>query len=161
LRTENKNAAMAQLLDRVRRVHLTRIDPELDSYLSDGLAVQADGSVVSVAASKGAHADRSQFADRVDYEAFVNKIHLDDWSGDALAEATIEEKLAHTLLLADRVEAWAERKGVSVAVVISVDLAARDVVFRFHGIRPDEALWLGDVHRYDEPVFIRLYQFGE
>lgn len=157
MRTEIMNSAMEQLLDGARRLQPTQLDPSLEAYLSHGLAVQADGAVVSVAASQCANADRSWFVDTVGYEAFVNKIHLDDWCSNALADATVEDQLAHALVLADRIGAWAEEQGAQVAVIISVDPGTRDVVFRFHGIRPDEPPWLAGIEQYTEPVFLRLY----
>lgn len=155
--TEKANVAMAELLDRARRLRITRLDSELEAYLKDGFALESDGTIVSVAALRGTRSDRSAFADLVGYEAFVNKIHLDDWCSDALTDAGIEEKLAHALVLADRVGEWAEHRGTKVAVVISADLEAGDIVFRFHRVRTNEPSWLAELKLYTEPVLRRLY----
>jgi hypothetical protein len=114
--TDHANASMSLLLEAASSLALTDLDSELLAYVNDGLVVLADGSLVSAAALPGARADRHRFADRVEYEAFVNKIHIDDWSSEALANAPIVEKLAHAILLADRVGELAEQRGIAVAV---------------------------------------------
>ena len=116
-----------------------------------------DGSVVSIAASKATHADRDRFSDRVDYEAFANKIHLDDWSSEALTKSTVEAKLTQALVLADRVGEWAEARRIRIAVVVSADPTTRDVVFCFRGVRAGESPWLAQTEQYADAVLLRLY----
>lgn len=150
------NHAMRVLLDRARVLDAMSLDPQLATYLQEGLTIEADGSLVSGAAAKLAHAERWRFSDRVEYEAFANKIHLDDWS-DRLTTARLDEKLGQALLLADRVGQLAEQFDVTVAVIISADSTTADVVFRFHGVRPNEAPWFVDLEKYNEPVLVRIY----
>jgi hypothetical protein len=158
---ELANPAAAELLSRARALRITSLDAELESYLAEGLAVQSDGTIVSIAALRGANTYRGRFPDRVGYEAFVNKMHVDDWCSDALAPASLEEKLAQGLVLADRVGAWAVEHETSVVVVISVDVASDDIVFRFHGVHAGEPPWLTEIERHPEPVILRRYSPGE
>jgi hypothetical protein len=161
MRTELANPAAAELLIRARALRITSLDAELESYLKSGLALQRDGTIVSIAALRGANADRGRFPDRVGYEAFVNKMHLDDWCSDALAQAPLEEKLAHGLVLADRVGTWAVEHESSVVVVISADVASDDIVFRFHGVHAGEPPWLTEIESCREPVVVQQYSPGE
>lgn len=158
---ELASPAADEFLGRARALRITNLDAELENYLKEGLVLQRDGTIVSIAALRGVPADRSQFPDGVGYEAFINKIHVEDWCSDALAGAPLEEKLAHGLILADRVGAWAVEQETSVVVVISADVATGDVVFRFHGVREGEPPWLGEIEQYREPVVVRRYSPGE
>jgi hypothetical protein len=157
---ELANPAAAELLGRARALRIASLDGDLESYVKDGLAIQTDGTIVSIAALRGTNTDRSKFPDRVGYEAFINKIHVDDWCSDALARAPLEEKLAHGLILADRVGAWAVEHETSIDVVISADAATNDVVFRFHGVHAGEPSWAGEIEQVREPVVLRRYSPG-
>jgi hypothetical protein len=147
------NTAMGELIREMR--NSTELDPALKKYLGEGLEIGADGSIVSVAAVRRPHTGRAHFADRVAYEAFVSKARLDDWS-EQLHSAPVVEKIAQALLLADEVGRQAQQLDQDVAVIISVDSDA-DVIFRFHGLRPREDGWLGDIEGYSEPVLLRMY----
>ena len=164
VRAETANSGMRALLKRTPKPET--IDPELATYVDDGLEIDADGSIVSVASARCSHAERWRFSDRVEYEAFVNKVYLDDWLNDCQTPTCLEEKLGQALLLAVKVGQIAEQSGVTVAVIISADIAAdisadnstTDVVFRFHGVRPNEAPWLSDdIEQFQEPVLVRIY----
>ena len=155
---ETVNDAMRVLVERAPPRDATRLDPGLATYVDEGLAINADGSIVSVAAARGVQVEPGQFEDLVGYEAFANKVHLDDWMSERLAAAPLEEKLAHARLLADAIGRLAEQSDLAVVVIISADTWTNDVVLRFHGIRPDELPWLADIEHYREPVLARTYR---
>ena len=90
------------------------------------------------------------------YEAFANKVHIHDWS-ERLGAASLEKKLDHALVLADEVGRLAAQLSIAIAVVVSADIPTADVVFRFHGVRPDERPWIIDFEKPDEPVLVRIY----
>jgi hypothetical protein len=148
---------MRALLDRTRAVGAVALDPELARYACEGLTIETDGCIVSVASARSPHTPRGHFSDCVAYETFVNKVHLDDWLSEGLRSASLEEKLEQALLLADESGKLAEQLRVSVAVVISADASMSDVVFRFIGVRPHDVPWLGNVDEYLEPVLSRVY----
>jgi hypothetical protein len=154
---EKVNTAMRSLLDSAKDTP-SNLDADLASYLNAGFVIEDDGSVVSAASGCFGPSERASFNDRVNYEAFVNKIHIEDWGSEALWTATTEEMIGQALVLADAVGNWATHNGVKVAVIVSADPANRDVVFRFHGIRPTERPWLHeDLEGYAEPVLLRIY----
>ncbi len=138
-----------------------QLDADLVSYLSAGFVIEDDGSLVSAASGSSGPSERASFDDRVRYEVFANKIHIEDWGSEALWTATTEEMIGQALVLADAVGDWATHNGVTVAVIVSADPANRDVVFRFHGVRPTERPWLHeDLEGYAEPVLVRVYGDG-
>ena len=157
MQIEKANTAMQSLLEAARGAP-SQLDTDLESYLQSGFLIEPDGAVVSAASGCFGPSERASFDDRVGYETFVNKIHIEDWGSEALWTATTEEMIGQALVLADAVGDWATNNGVSVAVIVSADPANRDVVFRFHGIRPTERPWLHeDLEGYAEPVLLRIY----
>jgi hypothetical protein len=157
MHTEKANTAMRSLLNSARGIP-DQLDTDLASYLNAGFVIEPDGSVVSAASGSNDVSERASFNARVDYEAFVNKIHIEDWGSEALWTATTEEMIGQALVLADAVGNWAKHNGVTVAVIVSADPDNRDVVFRFHGVRPAERPWLHeDLEGYAEPVLLRIY----
>lgn len=157
MHTEKANSAMRSLLDSAMEAPI-QLDTDLISYVKAGFVIEDDGAVVSAASGCFGPSERASFGARVEYEAFVNKIHIEDWGSEALWTATTEEMIGQALVLADAVGDWATHKGVRVAVIVSADPANRDVVFRFHGIRPQERPWLHeDLEGYAEPVLLRIY----
>lgn len=158
MRSQRNNDAMRRLLERAGAYETLALDPELRAYVREGLAVDPAGAIVSVAAARQPHTARAHFGSLVEYEAFVNKLHLDDWMSESRISAPLEEKLGQALLLADAVGELAEQCGARVAVVISADISNADVVFRFHGVRHNESPWVPvDLEGFLEPVLERVY----
>ncbi|NVB83101.1 MAG: hypothetical protein HOV81_32280, partial [Kofleriaceae bacterium] len=91
---------MRSLLDSAKETS-SPLDADLVSYLTAGFLIEDDGSVVSAASGCFGPSERASFDDRVNYEAFVNKIHIEDWGSEALWTATTEEMIGQALVLAD------------------------------------------------------------
>lgn len=119
--TQETNAPMRRLLARMPAVEQEQLDHGLRRYVERGLDIDTDGAIVSVAARPTSPVPEQIRGDTVATEAWCNKIHVDDWCTEQLASSPAEEKLAHALVLADCVGELAIERGVSVAVIISVD----------------------------------------
>lgn len=124
---------MRRLLTRIPAVDLEQLDDGLRRYMEGGLAIESDGAIIAVAARPTNPLPDQLRGDTVAIETWCNKIHVDDWCTEQLASSPVEEKLAHALVLANCVDTLAIQRGVSVAVIISID--TDDVVFLFHGQR--------------------------
>lgn len=154
---DKMNEGMRPILARVRAGGDGQLDGALEAYFDGGIVLDDDGCLVSVAAAVRAHASRSGFVDDTGYEAYVNKVAVDDWGSERLWDACIDDKVAQALMLADRVGAVAAGLRVGVVCIISVDVHRGIVTFRFHALRGDESAWVQDVNSYQEPLLVRVY----
>ncbi len=165
------NRAMSALVAGMESFPPVELDPELAGYVARGLAIEADGTIVAVAAADAtiAATERSRFQDRVGYESVVNKVRLGDWASERLKVQPVAVRVAHAVRLADVVGEVALVQGSAVTVIISVDSrsggmppqhdadADADVVFRFHGQHVGEVPWLSDPDGYAEPIMVRSH----
>lgn len=148
--------SMARLLKDIGPAGGTRLDAGLQRYTAQGLELRAGGELVSIAASIGAHADRGQFCDITALEAFVNKVHLDDWLSDEWT-GSVGDLLTQAIALAAEVGARAQAVQANIEVAISCEPEKKDVVFRFYGLRHSEQPWLDDPSTLQEAVLLLRY----
>jgi hypothetical protein len=141
------NKAMAGLLKNAD-ARKAILPAKLADLLSQGF-VKKEGCYFLAALYAGSlPASRDTFPDATGYEAYVNHLHLDDFTDDG-------DQLSICLLYLDHLaHFWKNSEFSVVPIQADVSYDGESCVVRFHALRIGEQLLSEKLEAYDEAIFV-------
>jgi hypothetical protein len=139
MRAVQLNQAMAELLKNADARNAT-LPAALGDVLSDGFVEKEGCYFLAELYAKRGNATRGMFADATGYEAYVNHLHIDDFTDDA-------DPLSLCLSYLERLERYWKNSRfseVSICVIVSYDHEGESCTVRFHALRNGEN-WIGPI----------------
>lgn len=147
---KNANSAMRARIESLPSRQLT-LAPSLQSLLDGPFAFEGEAVVLEALLPSV----RPAFHDVTEFEAWANKIHVDDY-----VEADSDTVLAHGILFSELLATKLESLGRPFRVLLAVDLEAQTVTVRFFAHRPGEAWADDDLETYRHEAILR-WDVGE
>jgi hypothetical protein len=141
------NQAMARLLKNAD-ARKAVLPAKLADLLSQGFVKKEGCYFLAVLYAGSLNARRDMFPDATGYEAYVNHLHIDDFTDDG-------DQLSICLLYLDHLtHLWKTSEFSEVPIQADVSYDGESCVVRFHALRIGEQWQSDNLEAYDESVFV-------